>query len=186
MSEIDNKYVSQKAKRNKSNSHIWEEQAKSAWPEVINIVKKTNYIYFSINLNQSVFVRYHAGVAIIDAKILPFILDFLREKSIQITWVITGQTFDVKYFNVNNEMPKMLLNYIRNGDNLRVELFADFNRTAENILETFKGIRFSEIRIDMSRDDECLQFIWNTMHTEIYYSENMRWVLFEPTNSNEF
>ncbi len=176
MSEIDSK----------SDILKLEEKARLCWPEVINVVKKSDYIYFSVKAANTTSVTYNVGVTIIDTEILPFILDFLREKSIQITWMITGRTFDVEYFNAGNEIPKILLNYVRNGDNLRIELFADFHRTIENILETFKSMRFSEIRIDIARNDEDLQFILDATHAKIYYAENMEWVLFEPTNLNEF
>jgi hypothetical protein len=156
-----------------------EEQAQLVWPGIINVIEQSNYIYLSVNSNYSTFAKFHGGLAIIKTD-LQCILEFLREKSIQITWNITGVWFDPEHFTPDSIVPKLMLGYVRNGDNLCVETSTNLDRSVGNILETFKGARFGEIRINMPRDDEVLQLVYDTMRTQIYYTENQDWALFEP------
>ena len=81
----------------------------------------------------------------------------------------------------NNFIKKIefILNCICNGDELILNDQHNTIDDTEYILEAFRGVRFSAIKIDIQKNDELLQFIHKITHAPIYYTDIHTWSLFE-------
>jgi hypothetical protein len=150
--------------------------------KVTDVLKQTKLVYITFYSYTSIHIMYQEGSPIfIYPTDLQYIVDFLREQNKQITWFVKEDHFGTVYGKSYPEVPKKMLNYMQNGDNLHISRFAEI-QLIEDLLEAFKSVRFNTIRIDIHKDDELLQFIYEVTRATIYYESNNEWTLFEPNN----
>lgn len=150
--------------------------------KVTDQLKQIKIVYVTFYSYTSVQITYQESSSIfIEPIYLNRIIDFLREQNKQITWFVKEDHFGTVYGKSYPEVPKKMLNYMQNGDNLCVGRFAGL-QLIEDLLEAFKSVRFSTIRIDIHKDDELLQFIYEVTRATICYDSNDKWILFEPNN----
>ncbi len=150
--------------------------------KVTDVLKQTKLVYITFYSYTSIHIMYQEGSPIfIYPTDLQYIVDFLREQNKQITWFVKEDHFGTVYGKSYPEVPKKMLNYMQNGDNLHISRFAEI-QLIEDLLEAFKSVRFNTIRIDIHKDDELLQFIYEVTRATICYDSNDKWILFEPNN----
>lgn len=147
------------------------EQVKLVWPTIDNDSKSSSYIRISIYSDTCTYVSHHRNLLTIKTEQLCVILEYLREKNMQIAWEIILY-HDPKAF-------EMMTSYVCNGDILHFGAYTFNQETVGNILGMFQSIRFDRIKIFHEiPDSELLSLVWHIMRTDIYYAGH-NWTLYE-------
>ncbi len=155
-----------------------EKEVALIWPGIFRQADKMRRVRIIINSDLCYNIGYFMGSKIIEFADVHTIVDYLREKNSQIGWHIYKPKGGLKNNNFIKKI-EFILNCICNGDELILNDQHNTIDDTEYILEAFRGVRFSAIKIDIQKNDELLQFIHKITHAPIYYTDIHTWSLFE-------
>ncbi len=157
------------------------ERVKLVWSTIDNDLENSSNVRILIYTEAYTYIGYQRDTLITDTKNLRDILEYLREKNVQIAWKIIEEHFHSLEYRSRTREVRLILSYACNGDILMFGPHTFYYELVENVLETFRSIRFDRIKIFHDEpNDELLSLVWHVMRTDIYYASHGSWPLYVP------